>query len=155
VPLHLIKVAVGCDSVAHLRAWQRQRLAELRAAGERPARLRHVTRFTRKQADRLLEGGSLYWIIRHQVLCRQRLRAIEPATDEEGEVACALVLDPRVVEVLPQARRPHQGWRYLAHEDAPPDLAERARATGDAMPPRLVAELRSLGLLYVMHRLRC
>ena len=145
--LHLIKVAVGCDSVADLRDWQRQRLAQLRADGQTRPKLQHVTRFTPKQADEIIEGGSLYWIIRHQVLCRQRIRAIEPVVDEAGDAACALVLDPKVVEVLPQSRRPHQGWRYFAPADAPPDLAERARAEGDVMPPALIAELRTLGLL--------
>lgn len=145
--LHLIKVAVGCESVADLRDWQKQRLAELRAGGQARPKLQHVTRFTPKQADEILDGGSLYWIIRHQVLCRQGIRAIEPVVDDAGEAACALVLDPKVVEVLPQSRRPHQGWRYFNPADAPPDLAERARAEGDPMPPKLVAELRTLGLL--------
>ncbi len=145
--LHLIKVAVGCDSVADLRNWQKQRLADLRASGQRRPKLQHITRFTPKQADEILDGGSLYWIIRHQVLCRQRIKAIEPVVDEEGDAACALVIDPKVVEVLPQSRRPHQGWRYFAASDAPPDLAERARAELGAMPPALIAELRTLGLL--------
>ena len=145
--LHLIKVAVGCDNVAELRAWQKQRLAMLRAEGAARPKLQHVTRFMPKQADEIVDGGSLYWIIRHQVMCRQPIRAIEPVLDEEGEAACALVLDPKVIEVLPQSRRPHQGWRYLAPADAPPDLAERARAEGDVMPPALIAELRLLGLL--------
>ncbi len=145
--VHLIKVAVGCDSVADLRGWQKQRLAELRAAGQTRPKLQHVTRFTPKQAADIVNGGSLYWIIRHQVSCRQRIRAIEPVVDEEGDAACALVLDRKVVEVLPQSRRPHQGWRYFAAADAPPDLAERARAEGGSMPPALVAELRTLGLL--------
>lgn len=145
--LHLIKVAVGCDGVSELRAWQKRRLAALRAEGVARPKLQHVTRFMPKQADEITDGGSLYWIIRHQVMCRQRIRAIEAVVDEEGDAACALVLDPKVVEVLPQSRRPHQGWRYFAPADAPPDLAERVRAEGDIMPPALIAELRMLGLL--------
>ena len=35
--LHLIKLCVGCDSIADLRQWQRGRLAEMRRKGE-PAR---------------------------------------------------------------------------------------------------------------------
>ncbi|MGD9535935.1 MAG: DUF1489 family protein [Alphaproteobacteria bacterium] len=145
--LHLIKVAVGCDSVAYLRGWQKRRLAKLRAEGQKRPRLQHVTRFAPKRAEEVLDGGSLYWIIRHQILCRQRILAIEPALDEEGEPACALVLDPKVVDVLPTPRRPHQGWRYFAAEDAPRDLDGRARGNADAMPPKLIAELRALGLL--------
>jgi hypothetical protein len=147
VTLHLIKVAVGCDSVAYLRAWQKRRLTNLRAAGQKRPRLQHVTRFMPKRADEVLDGGSLYWIIRHQIQCRQRIRAIETMLDEDGEPACALVLDPKVVTVMPTPRRPHQGWRYLAAEDAPRDLEGAARARADAMPPTLIAELRALGLL--------
>ena len=145
--LHLIKVAVGCDSLADLRDWQTQRLASLRASGQARPKLQHVTRFMPKQDGDIVDGGSLYWIIRHQVLCRQRIRAIESVVDEDGDAACALVLDPKVVEVLPQSRRPHQGWRYFAASDAPPDLAERACMEGGTMPPALIAELRTLGLL--------
>jgi hypothetical protein len=147
VTLHLIKVGVGCESVAYLRGWQRRRLAALRAEGIKRPKLQHVTRFAPKRADEILDGGSLYWIVRHQILCRQRIRAIEPVLDEEGEPACALVLDPKVVNVMPTPRRPHQGWRYFSPEDAPPDLDPRVRGKPDAMPPKLIAELRSLGLI--------
>ena len=42
--------------------------------------------------------------------------------------------------------RPFQGWRYLAAADAPRDIGA---ADGDvaSMPPEMVEELRSLGLL--------
>jgi len=139
-PVHLIKIAVGCESVAHLKAFQSDRL-------RRTGKLQHVTRFTPKRAAEIAAGGSLYWIITGEIRCRQRIRKLEAVTDDGGSPACALVLDPKVVEVLPVGRRPHQGWRYLEAKDAPPDVAALARGRGDDLPPRLIAELRSLGLL--------
>lgn len=139
-PVHLIKLAVGCESVPHLREFQDDRL---RTTGK----LQHVTRFTPKRAAEIAAGGSLYWIIGGEIRCRQRIRRLDAVTDEGGSPACGLVLDPKVVEVMPVGRRPFQGWRYLEAKDAPPDLATLARGRGDEMPPRLLAELRSLGLL--------
>ncbi|MBM3483462.1 MAG: DUF1489 family protein [Alphaproteobacteria bacterium] len=140
MPVHLIKIAVGCESVAHLREWQRDRLRET-------GKLQHVTRFTPKRADEIISGGSIYWIIGGEIRCRQRIRRLDAVTDDDGNPACALVLDTKVVEVAPVGRRPHQGWRYLDEKDAPPDLTELAKGRGDAMPPKLLAELRSLGLI--------
>jgi len=42
--------------------------------------------------------------------------------------------------------RPFQGWRYLTPADAPPDAARGAGGIA-AMPERMLAELRALGLL--------
>lgn len=138
--LHLIKLCVGCDSVDDLVGWIEQRVAQKTSGG----RHAHVTRMVPRRVDELLGGGSLYWVIKGQIQCRQKILAIEPFADREGVARCRLVLDPRVVPTEWQSRRPFQGWRYLVAKDAPLDL--KASRRGDDLPPALRAELAALGL---------
>lgn len=142
--LHLQKLSVGVEDIGHLRRLQAARLERARAEGRAP-RLFHLTRMTPARREEVLEGGSIYWVVRGVMCVRQRILDLEPAFRETGEPACAIILDPLLTETLPRPCRPFQGWRYLAAGDAPPD---RRRVAGDdEMPPELVAELRSLGLL--------
>src|SRR5579872_1303329 len=99
-----------------------------------------------KRSDELTDGGSLYWVIRGQVACRQRILAVRPFVDKEGISRCHLVLEPKVTPVEPRLWRAFQGWRYLAAKDAPRDL-DRAAPGAKAMPEALRRELRELGLL--------
>lgn len=142
--LHLLKMCVGVDSVERLRARQAERLEALRAAGE-PAALRHLTRHMPRRAAEIVDGGSLYWIVRGAIRARQRIVALTSVDGAESLKRCAVVLDPAVVETEPRRARPMQGWRYLSHGDAPPDRAGGFGTT--AMPPAMAAELRELGLL--------
>lgn len=145
--IHLIKLSVGIESVDHLAEVQRRRIEANKRAGLPPYPV-HVTRMMPKRRDELLEGGSIYWVIKGQVQARQRLHAIEEIVDDEGVRRCALVLDPELVRVVATARRPHQGWRYLKPEDAPPDLKDVGGDNdGEAPPPEMLAELKDLGLI--------
>lgn len=135
--LHLIKLCVGVESLEELRAG-------LAAQGDQPCR--HVTRMSPKRLDDLLDGGSLYWVIRGFVAARQKLRAIEPFVDADGIRRCALVLDPELVEVEAQPRAAFQGWRYLDPAAAPRDRGA-AQYGGSPLPEALRHELRALGLL--------
>ena len=143
MPLHLIKLCVGCDSVKDLEDWIREK--RRRTRGKKNEHV-HRTRMVPKRADELTDGGSLYWVIRGEVLCRQRLIAVRPYVDKNGIGQCQLVLDPKVVLVEPRPWRAFQGWRYLAAKDAPRDL-ERAAPGARNMPEALRRELRELGLL--------
>jgi hypothetical protein len=143
--LHLIKLCVGCDSVKELRDWIRERLADKRKRGL-PAEHIHTTRMVPKRAAELTDGGSLYWVIRGEVLCRQRLRDLRTIIDGNGITRCQLVLEPKVVLVDPRFWRPFQGWRYLEAKDAPPDLDRAARGKRD-MPEPMRRALHELGLL--------
>jgi hypothetical protein len=143
--LNLIKLCVGCDSVEDLEEWIAFRLDERRRAGE-PAEQFHTTRMLPTRRAELLDGGSLYWVIKAQVQCRQRLLDIRPFVDAEGISRCHLILDPDVVRTDWQPRRAFQGWRYLPVADAPADLAD-AHSGVMAMPPHLRRELAELGLL--------
>ena len=94
MPLHLIKLCVGCDSVRDLEDWIKQKLKDKRKRGEKPEHI-HRTRMVPKRADELIDGGSLYWVIRGEIMCRQRIRDVRPFRDKDGIGRCALVLDPK------------------------------------------------------------
>ena len=143
--LHLIKLCVGCDSVRELEGWIKQRLNDKRKRGEKPEHI-HRTRMVPKRAAELVDGGSLYWVIRGEVVCRQRIRDVRLFRDKDGIGRCGLVLDPKVILVAPRPHRAFQGWRYLAAKDAPRDL-EKAAPGAAAMPEQLRRELRELGLM--------
>lgn len=144
--VHLIKLAVGIESIDHLRERQKQRIAERKAAGDGPV-LRILTRNTPRRGDELLEGdGSLYWVIKGRVLVRQKITVIEPATASDGTPRCAIHLDRKLVRVQSKRSRPFQGWRYMEPENAPADLPAGAAAEREP-PPEMAAELRELGLI--------
>ena len=143
--LNLIKLCVGADSVEDLTDWIEMRQRERRARGE-PAEQIHTTRMTPKRGAEILDGGSLYWVIKGVVLCRQPIVDLRAVTDAEGIGRCQIVMEPQVVLTHPQPRRAFQGWRYLEPKDAPRDLAP-ARAGEAALPPELSRELSALGLL--------
>ena len=145
MPLHLIKLCVGCDSVKDLRDWIREKLAEKKKRRQ-PLERFHTTRMVPKRAEELVDGGSLYWGIRGEVLCRERFIDVRPFIDKDGIGRCRLVLDGKPVLTEPRPFRAFQGWRYLAAKDAPKDL-DRAAPGAAKMPEGLRRELRELGLL--------
>ncbi|MEY4780262.1 MAG: hypothetical protein RLZZ607_1575 [Pseudomonadota bacterium] len=138
--LNILKLCVGADSVEDLLQWQAQHL------GHWPAgRAEHITRMWPKRAEEVLDGGSLYWVIKGQVLARQRILALEPRQGADGIARCALVLDAQVIRTEAAARRPFQGWRYLAAEESPRDLP-KGRALETALPASLAQALAEIGL---------
>ena len=138
--LHLIKLCVGADSIADLEAWIRLRKKQ------NPGVHAHVTRMTPKRGAELLDGGSLYWVIKGQLCARQKLVGLEPFVDSAGVRRCALQLDDEVVPVAPRPYRAFQGWRYLEPEGAPVDLAASGAGV-ENMPEELRRQLSELGLL--------
>ncbi len=142
--LHLIKLCVGPKSLEELRASVEWR-AGLEAARHGEEMVRCTTRMVPKRVEELLDGGSLYWVIKGHVQCRQTLLDVRPATGADGHKACDLVLAPEVVPVRARPQRPFQGWRYLEPADAPADLAGPA-AAGE-VPREMARELIELCLL--------
>ena len=134
MPLHISKVAVGCASLDALRARQRLRLAD----GIVPI----VTRFRPRRADEVV-GGSIYWIVKHRIVCRQ---AILGFADREEDRRTIIRLNPELVLVRALPRRAHQGWRYLPAEEAPFDLDGDETGLAE-LPPALTARLSSLALI--------
>jgi hypothetical protein len=145
MPLHLIKLCVGCDSVAELEDWIKQKLKEKKKRRQKPEHI-HTTRMVPKRADELTAGGSLYWVIRGQIAVRERILDIRPFTDKDGVGRCRVVLDGKLVLVEPRPRSAFQGWRYLEAGQAPRDLS-RAAPGAAKMPEQMRRELRELGLL--------
>ncbi len=143
--LHLIKLCVGADSLDDLRQWMAERMREAAKRGA-PRSHAHVTRMAPKRADDLIDGGSLYWVIKGQISARQTLVGVEPFMDSDGIGRCKLWLDEEVVAVAPRPMPPFQGWRYYQPKDAPPDLDESQPGVAE-MPEGLRRELAALGLL--------
>ncbi len=141
--LHLIKLCVGVDTLEELAQWQKGRLAELKKK-KKPLELMHVTRQTPKRADEILDGGSLYWVIKGQIAARQRILALRETT-KNGVPHCGIVYEPKLIATARRAHRPFQGWRYLPAADAPADA--RGLKGGKGLPEALQAELSELGLL--------
>ncbi len=138
--IHLIKLSVGTEDVADLAAWH----ATKRAQSD-DGLPRHVTRMWPKREAEVLNGGSIYWVIKGVIVCRQRVLRLDEYLGGDGISRCAIVLDHDLIRVEPTLKRPFQGWRYLDPADAPRDLA-KARAGEDALPPSLSAALAELGV---------
>lgn len=139
-PVHILKLCVGADSVEDLIDWHRAHPSPF-PTGER----RHVTRMWPKREAEVTAGGSLYWVIKGVILCRQRIVRLDEVIGADGIARCGIVMDPEVVRTEAAARRPFQGWRYLDPKDAPPDLPEH-RAGDDRLPEELALVLAEIGL---------
>lgn len=138
---HLLKLSAGTESVDSLIDWQGSRHAN------GPDGLpRHVTRMWPRREDEVLNGGSIYWVIKGLIQCRQRILRFDPVTGQDGINRCALVLDPELIRTAAAPKRAFQGWRYLAPADAPPDLP-RSRADEEPLPPELAGALAQIGVL--------
>lgn len=139
--IHIIKLAVGIDNVAHLAKVQKT----LRLPSGNP---RCRTRNAPKQSAELISGGSLYWVIGGYIMVRQKVLALH-TRKRDGKTECLIELSPDHVLVEPTHRRAFQGWRYLKPEDAPPDIKAARKKTyvDPKMTPAMQRELRKLGLL--------
>jgi hypothetical protein len=137
--INLLKLCVGAESVEDLVDWQRS---------QRPhwpkGQAIHVTRMWPRREAEVLEG-SLYWVIKGVILCRQRITDLQEVNLGDGIPRCALILDQEVIRTEAAPRRPFQGWRYLDPKDSPRDLP-KGRATDDPLPPGLAQALAEIGL---------
>lgn len=145
MPLNILKLCVGSDSVEDLEEWVDSCLAERQANGQ-PLEHWHTTRMVPTRGGEITSGGSLYWVIKGNVQCRQLITEIRPFTDADGIGRCRLMLAKEIIRTEWQPRRAFQGWRYLKQADAPSDLG-KGRGGFAEMPPKLRAELAELGLL--------
>jgi hypothetical protein len=143
--VHLIKLCVGVETAKELADWQDERLKHLRRAGKTPE-LCHRTLQTPRRRDEVLDGGSLYWVIKGFVLVRQRVLDLRADVKDDGIACCGIVLDPELVATRPHPRRAFQGWRYLEALDVPPDVQGFAKGT-DEMPRAMREDLRELRLI--------
>lgn len=140
--IHLQKLSVGTESIETLAAWQKMVVARRVKKGLSPVH-EHVTRMFPKQKYALLDGGSIYWVIKGVIQCRNRIVALEEVRRSDGKKACSIQMDPELITVVPTAKRPFQGWRYLQPDAAPKDLTD---ITGGAdLPPELRTKLVDIG----------
>lgn len=136
--VHLQKLCVGIESIEHLAERQSVRL-------EQEGEISHRTRSVPRRREEIIDGGSIYWVIKGQVQVRQRIQDIEILTASDTGKRCKFVLDPKLVLVRSRPKRAFQGWRYLEADDVPPDLTRSAAAA--KLPEKMRAELAELGLI--------
>ncbi|UUX50899.1 DUF1489 domain-containing protein [Nisaea acidiphila] len=146
MPLNLVKLCVGIESVEQLEQYRDEQRRRFDAAGVEPVSTHRTRSFPRRAAE-ILEGGSLYWVIKGQVRARQRILRLDEIESEDGKPRCGIVMDLDVVRVMPRRHRAFQGWRYLEEADAPQDLFQADGESDAEMPPEMQEELRRLGIL--------
>lgn len=139
--VNLIKLSVGSETVDDMVAWQ----ASKRAQGA-DALPRHVTRMWPKREAEIVNGGSIYWVVKGVIQCRQKIIRLDEVFGNDGIRRCAIVLDPEIVRTQGSLKRPFQGWRYLQSNDAPPDLP-KGRSQEDPLPVELNRALAEIGVL--------
>ncbi|MDU8911575.1 DUF1489 domain-containing protein [Aestuariicoccus sp. MJ-SS9] len=139
--VHLMKLSVGSESVEAIEDWQ-QRRSRQRADGD----YYHLTRMWPKREAELLNGGSIYWVVKGVMQARQRILRLQEIVGDDGIRRCGIVLDPQLIRTTAVPKRPFQGWRYLDPADAPPDLPQN-RQSEDALPPELAGALADIGVL--------
>jgi hypothetical protein len=139
--VHLQKLSVGSESIQTLADWQAHVVGQRRRKGLSAHHV-HVTRMFPKRREDILDGGSIYWVIKGNILCRNAIVGLEETT-KNGHRACAILMDPELIPVLPKPRRAFQGWRYLQASDAPQDLT--AVEAGVDLPEALRIKLLELG----------
>jgi hypothetical protein len=139
--VNLIKLSVGTENVEDLVAWQATKRAQAKDGLPR-----HVTRMWPKREAEVTNGGSIYWVIKGVIQCRQRVIRLDEYIGQDGIRRCAIVLDPELIRTQTSLKRPFQGWRYLPTTDAPPDLPQ-GRENEEPLPVDLNRALAEIGVL--------
>ncbi len=143
--LHIIKLCVGIEKVSDLAQWRAIHAAEAAAEGRENV-TRHITRMRPRREDELLDGGSLYWVIKGMVQVRQKIIRLDEVIGEDGIRRCGIIMEPDLIQTTGQPRRPFQGWRYLNGTDTPQDIGPYKEGQVE-LPSALQAELAALGVL--------
>jgi hypothetical protein len=140
--VHIVKLAVGIEDIAHLVQKQKARM-------KRDNALVHTTRNTPVRSNEILDGGSIFWVIKKFVRVRQRIISIETGVDSESRRSCFFVLDTKLIKTEMKEFKAFQGWRYFRDEEIPPDLNEirSSGMTDEELPLDMRLELKTLGLL--------
>ena len=139
--VNLIKLSVGTENLEQLAAWQQHR-----ASLARDGMYYHQTRMWPKREAEIVNGGSIYWVVKGEISARQRIIRLDEKIGTDGIRRCGIVLDPKVIPTVAALKRPFQGWRYLKPEDAPADLPE-GRSQEQALPIELNRALAEIGVL--------
>lgn len=143
MPQHLIKLSVGTQSPEMLYIWQEQR-SYIDEEGQQV--VAHVTRNRPKREKEVLDGGSLYWIVKGQIVARNEVVGLEDVESSDGKKRCAIILKMPAVETFPKRHKIFQGWRYLDEANAPDDMPKGQKGFSE-MPAEMVMDLKELGLI--------
>lgn len=129
MPINITKIAFGAKSFADIEEWYAGRS--------------HFAVNTRYRPTRWEEtiGGSLFWIHEHNLVARSQILAYE----QQDNGRWWIMIEPKLIPVLPRPKRAHQGWRYL-RGTPPRDLAD-GEDVGDLIPGKLAGKLTRLGLI--------
>ncbi len=139
--VHILKLCVGIETIDHLVEVRKGR--ENLLPDGRPYHY-HITRSFPKRAEEILDGGSIYWVIKGFILVRQRIIGLERIKTDNGS-KCKFIMNTELIRTESQPRRPHQGWRYLETSDVPKD--SQAGQSVENLPQNLSSELRKMGLI--------
>lgn len=139
--VNILKLSVGTENIDDLLAWQQTKRAQTTEGLPR-----HVTRMWPKREAELMNGGSIFWVIKGVIQCRQKIIRLDEHFGQDGIRRCAIVMDPTLIRVQSSLKRPFQGWRYLSPEDAPADLP-KGRKDEEPLPVELNRALAEIGVL--------
>ncbi|WP_085307676.1 DUF1489 family protein [Planktotalea arctica] len=137
--INIVKLSVGTETVEDLEGWQQMRAAATDGLH------RHVTRMWPKRGEEILNGGSIYWVIKGIIQARQPILRLDEVTGPDGIRRCAIVMKPGLILTQHALKRPFQGWRYLTHADAPADLPA-GKSHEEPLPAELSAALAEIGV---------
>jgi len=138
MPLHMLKIAAGVADLAELKELQKERKRERGVYA-------FYTRNRPKREEEILDGGSVYWVVKGQIQARQKIKGFRSIVNRRGRPAVLVSFEAKLTPTDWRPHRPFRGWRYLEAKDAPKDMAKSAKTKG--LPPKMAAELRELGLL--------
>lgn len=140
--LNILRTAYQIPDIAELSEVQRHmRLEEYKG---QPAVVTTTRRMPTRRGE-VLDGGSIYWIIKNSIQCRQKILGMEMVEEDADSKYCRFYLDPQIVRVVPKRKRAVQGWRYLQGWDCPQDLGPYD--PDNALPDHIEKELRDIGVL--------
>jgi hypothetical protein len=143
--INLVKLCVGAESIEDVAHWQAMPGHTIKRGAKKVAFHTTFQRPTRE--EELVDGGSLYWVIKGTILVRQHIVGLDDGKKDDGSPCCLILLDTKLTPVRPVPRRPFQGWRYLTSDDAPPDLKTGSKDQVAAMPAPMRKKLADLGLI--------
>lgn len=138
--VHMLKLSVGTEDVAGLNAWQSTKRSQ-----SEDGLPRHITRMWPKRSEEILNGGSIFWVIKGVILCRQPILRLDEHIGSDGIRRCAICCKPGLIRVEATPKRAFQGWRYLTVGDAPRDLPD-TRQEEEPLPPELSKALAAIGV---------
>lgn len=141
--IHLIKLVVGVSDLEELYRINEHFTFDYEGQDAVRVRTRHFPR----QQDDVLNGGSLYRVIKNRIVARQKVLGFEEGTDPDGRKCCYFICEARMMMTVSTPKRPFQGWRYLKLADAPADRAWFDPDGNEEPPEEMAAELKELGLI--------